>query len=205
VVPPVVFATWDPATITAVTLSGGNLVVTNTGTTSADQGAKVVAASGKTTGKFYFETTLTVRNAGGNCGIGIGTFASTYSTMGANATTGDVAFTGGGTIYANGAASAALSARGTGDVIGIAVDLDNRKIWFKTIAGQDPKGFWNNSSGTPDPVTNVGGVIIPAGTMVPFDVFGGASGVAGSVHTTNFGASAFVGAVPSGFTAGWPA
>ena len=33
--------TWDPATVAAVTLSGGNLVATNTGTTSGNQGAHV--------------------------------------------------------------------------------------------------------------------------------------------------------------------
>jgi hypothetical protein len=83
-----------------------------------------------------------------------------------------------------------------GTVGGIAVDLDNRKIWFRKA----PAGNWNNS-GTADPATNAGGVTIPAGTMVPFVTFGAAA--AGFVWTANFGASTFTGAVPSGFTSGW--
>jgi hypothetical protein len=41
--------------------------------------------------------------------------------------------------------------------------------------------------------------------MVPFVTFGGSPGSANNVITANFGASAFSGAVPSGFTSGWPA
>jgi hypothetical protein len=40
--------------------------------------------------------------------------------------------------------------------------------------------------------------------MVPFVTFGGAGGSPGQVWTANFGATAFNGVVPSGFTAGWP-
>jgi hypothetical protein len=52
-------------------------------------------------------------------------------------------------------------------------------------------------------------VVTPSGTVVPFVTFGsgaaGAAGVAGNAFTANFGGSAFSGAVPSGYTAGWPA
>jgi hypothetical protein len=40
--------------------------------------------------------------------------------------------------------------------------------------------------------------------MAPFVTFGGTGGAASNVLTANFGDSAFSGAVPSGFTAGWP-
>jgi hypothetical protein len=55
-----------------------------------------------------------------------------------------------------------------------------------------------------NPDTGTGGVVIPAGTIVPIVVFGGGGGVPNNVVTANFGASAFSGAVPSGFTSGWP-
>ena len=193
--------TWDAATVTAVTLSGGNLVATNTGTTSANQGAKVVSTSGKTSGKYYYEITITTKATGANCGLGIGTTASTYTAIGTNATTGAVLYLSGG-IWANGANSgSSLASRSTGDVIGVAVDLANRKIWFRKVNGTPTN--WNGS-GTADPATNVGGVTVPAGTMIPFCVFGGTSGSTGNVLTANFGASAFTAAVPSGFTTGWP-
>ena len=198
---PVSYATWDAATVTAVTLSGGDLVATNTGTTSTNQGAHVSTATGKTTGKYYFEITFTTITSatGGNFGFGIGTTASTYANMGNNATTGDMVFNS-GSIYAGGS-NTGINMGGTpsnGSVISIAADLDNRKIWFRFA----PSSNWNNS-GTANPATNTGGITIPAGTMVPFVTFGGTGGNASNVITANFGGSAFSGAVPSGFTSGW--
>jgi len=194
-------ATWDAATATAVTLSGGNLVATNTGTSSVDQGARGATSAGKTSGKYYFEITSTTYLGGGNNGLGIGTTASTYTGMGNNATTGVNMYISDGSIYANGSsAGVAIGGLSSGTLACIAVDLDNRKIWFrKTISGN-----WNNS-GTANPATNVGGITIPAGTMVPFCTFGGTGGGPNNVLTANFGASAFSGAVPSGFTSGWSA
>ena len=191
-------AAWDPTSVTAVTLSGGNLVATNTGTTSQDQGARVATVNGKTSGKYYFESTWTARTGGADHGVGVGTPTSTYIGMG---------FTGGvvgveayflGSVYANGSQVYSSGGYTVGSVIGIAIDLDNRKAWFRL----SPSGVWNNG-GAADPVTNVGGFTIPAGTMVPFVTFGGTSGAANNVVTANFGDSAFVGAVPSGYIAGW--
>jgi hypothetical protein len=191
------YATWDAATVTAVTLSGGNLVATNTGTTSADQGAKT---NGKTTGKYYFEITLTTFVGGGNTGVGIGTTASTYTGMGGSATTGTMIYMGSGNVWIQGGNSGqTFGARASGNVICVAVDLDNRKLWFRIGAS----GLWNTSAGN-DPVNNTGGHPVSAGTVCPFVPFGGIGGVANNIFTTNFGASAFAGAVPSGFTSGWP-
>lgn len=191
--------TWDPATVTAVTLSGGNLVAANTGTTSPDQGAHVVTTAAKNSGKYYFEVTwTTVLSSGGNLGIGIGTISSTYTSMGNGGTTGIENYRG-GSYYSNGVqVSAGTGAYAQGTVACVAADLDNRSFWTRTNAG----GNWNGS-GTANPATNTGGYAIPAGAMIPFATFGGSSGVAGNVITANFGASAFVGAAPSGFTAGW--
>jgi hypothetical protein len=121
--------------------------------------------------------------------------------MGNSATTGDLLYWNSGNIWANGSsAGVTLSVPTTGQIVCIAADLDNRKIWFRTTAS----GNWNNS-GTANPATNTGGITIPAGTMVPFTVFGGSGGLANNVITANFGATAFSGAIPSGFTSGWPA
>jgi hypothetical protein len=202
VVPAVTSVTWDSATVSAVTLSGGDLVATNTGTTSADQGARVATASGKTSGKYYFEVAITTGTSGANVGIGVGTTSSTYTGLGNNGAGGNMVFTS-GNIYANGTFTGLVTdALSVGTVAGIAVDLDNRKAWFRKA----PSGSWNAISGTAnDPASNTGGVTIPAGTMVPFVTFGGTGGAANNVRTAKFGATAFTGAVPSGFTAGWPA
>lgn len=203
--------TWDPASVTAVTLSGGNLVATNTGTTSTNQGAHGAAANGKSTGKYYFECKITTFTGGAGVAVGIGTTAATYAGISTAATLGAMCYVvghnGTGTIFndAGGNTGYSLGARTSGDTIGIAVDLINRKVWFRV----SPSGLWENN-GSHDPTNSVtgGGLGVPAGTIVPFVTFGsglaGAAGVAGNVITANFGASAFVGAVPSGYTAGWP-
>lgn len=195
-------AAYDPATATAVTLSGSNLVVTNTGTTTTDQGARGISALGQTSGKFYFETTITNQGAGGNVGCGICTTTAVYTSLGTSGAGGAQMYPASGNIWANGGNSGfSLGARATGQVIGIAVDLTNRKAWFKKVDGTPTN--WNGNA-THDPATTVGGVTIPAGTVLPSCTFGGTSGVAGIVFTSNFGATAFVGAVPSGFASGYP-
>lgn len=203
---------FDPTTTSAVTLSGGNLVATNTGTTSTSQGVSVAASSGKITGKFYFECRITAYTGGAGVGFGVGTTTATYANLSTNGTGGDMCFvvghTGSGTIFAPGGNTGlSLGALSNGDVVGVAVDLINRRLWFRKGAS----GFWNGqSSGDPTDGSGIhGGATIPAGTIVPICTFGsgpaGAAGVANNVITANFGASAFTGAVPSGYTAGWPA
>jgi hypothetical protein len=192
--------TWEPGSVASVTLSGGNLVATNTGTTSANQGAHGLTTDAQTTGKYYFEATWTNYVPGDpNFGIGVGTTASTYTNMGNGGTTGIVYYFG-GSYYSNGSqVSAGTGGSSIGQVAGLAVDLDNRRFWLRPVPG----GIWNGS-GTNNPATNVGGYTIPAGTMVPFVTFGGSGGTAGNVLTANFGASAFSGVVPAGFIAGFP-
>lgn len=205
------FVTWDSATVSAVTLSGGNLVATNTGTTSTNQGAHVVAASGKTTGKYYFECKVTAYTGGAGVGFGVGTTTAIYSDM-STFPPGDMIFVkghdGSGPIWATGSNTGFNLGRSlaTNDVIGIAVDVTNRRIWYRIA----PSGLWNNNIGH-DPTFGDGthgGFAVPAGTIIPFvtfgSSFGGAAGVANNVITANFGATSFTGVAPSGYTAGWP-
>jgi hypothetical protein len=119
-----------------------------------------------------------------------------------------VGHTGTGTIFssAGGNTSLSIGARTSGDVIGVAVDITDLRIWWRLC----PTGFWNGvtlNDPTAPPGT-AGGVGIPAGTIVPFVTFGsglaGQAGVANNVWTANFGDTAFVGVVPAGYTAGWP-
>ena len=196
------YVTWDAATVTAVTLSGGNLVATNTGTTSNNQGARVAASTAKSTGKYYFEiafTTLTSTGANSNNGFGVGTTASSYTNLSQFGTDGVTVAQYGGVNASGSYLGNLVGQRASGDVIGIAVDLDNRKVWFRVA----PSGNWNNNA-TYNPATNTGGSTIVSGSYTPVFISGGLGGTASNVVTANFGASAFTGAVPSGFTAGWP-
>jgi hypothetical protein len=84
----------------------------------------------------------------------------------------------------------------SGTVICVAVDIAAKLIWWRLGAA----GNWNNNASR-DPAAGTGGVSIPnVGTTFPTDCFGGADTL-----ISNFGGSAFTGAVPAGFTAGWPA
>jgi hypothetical protein len=193
---------WDPVTATEVLLSTDLLAATANGGSHQEQGARVAPSHGKTTGKYYYEITVTnFSGFGATCGFGVGTTTSTYTGMGGGADTGVQLHTCnsflGDKIYANGSPTTVdyLGDLTHGETVGFAVDLSNRKMWFRLA----PSGDWNHSA-TYNPATNVGGITIPAGTMVPFTTFN----ATGNVHTANFGASAFIGSVPSGFTAGWP-
>lgn len=205
-------ATFESATVASVTLSGGNLVATNTGTTSTNQGAHVASASGKTTGKYYVEFTITTYAGGAGVGVGVAKDTATYSNL-SNLSAGNggnmcfvVGHTGSGTISTDtGNSGLSLGAMTSGDVICVATDVTNRRQWFRKGAA----GSWNGTGGDPTNPTSGGGATIVSGTIIPFCTFGsgpaGAAGVSGNVITANFGASSFVGTAPSGYTAGWPA
>lgn len=188
---------------TAVTISGGGLTATNTGTTSTDQGAR--SHTTKNAGKFYFEVTLTTLLSGDNVGVGVATHDSSFTNIGNNATTGSMMYPnfGGGAVYANGSQvpAAALGARLSGDVIGIAVDCDNDKIWFKKVNGTPTN--WNGSLNG-DPASGTGSVTLTSTAIEPICAFGGGAGNSGNSFDFNFGDSAFTGSLPSGFTSGWP-
>lgn len=196
-----VATTWDTATLAGVNLSGDKLTATSTGTTSTNQGARIADAAGKSTGKYYFEFLWQAFLGGASVGVGVGTTVSTYANIGGTGTTGAHIFAATGQAWSNSAIIGNIgSAYTTGQIGAAAVDLDNRKIWFRKST---PLGNWNNNVAN-NPASNVGGWVIPAGVMVPFVTFGGSAGVASNVVAANFGASAFAGAVPAGFTSGWP-
>lgn len=193
-----VYATFN-GTTSNVTLSNGNLTVTHSNTT-ANAGARSTAL--KSSGKFYFEVTATDLD-GAFDAIGILTAAGTLTNLVTNGTNCGVVYRASGAIWGNGASSSmAIGAIADGDIIGVAVDLDNERIWFRKA----PSGNWNGS-GTADPATNTSGANISSfsgTTMGPAVGFGGTGTAAGDNFTGNFGASAFTGSVPSGFTSGWP-
>ena len=186
------FTTWNPADKLAVTLTNSDLTATTTATTNNG----VRAVRGNSSGKYYFELTATTWTTT-NDQVGLATSTAAFNTN--SATTGKATVNGGGGIFVNGTnTGTALGTISSGTVVGIAVDLSANLIWFRIA----PAGNWN-AGGTANPATGVGGISISAiaGTSL-YPTFGG--GTANTqVGTANFGASAFTGAVPSGFAAGW--
>lgn len=149
------FGTINPADKDAnLTLSGGNL--------KATRGAGGVYASARNTvsfssGKYYFEATINTAVTG-EIDIGI-----CQATLALNSYVGSTATGWGyraldGRVYNNGVSVGTFSTYGTGDVVGVAVDLTNNRVWFRKGTGN-----WNGSP-TANPTTNVGGLAITAGT-----------------------------------------
>ena len=165
------------------------------------------AREGKTAGKWYVEFTI-VAVSGNNDGVGIldarGLLGLGF--IGQTSISSSIAGTSGYGYYENnhvvfgGASQTAVNnvTYTADDVIGLAIDLDNHRLWWTKNGGA-----WVGASGTPNPATNTGGFDISGeqsqGRIYP------AVDMAGSAakFTANFGASAFTGTVPSGFTGGW--
>ena len=158
------------------TMSNGNTVVT---TTNADfYGA--AGTIGASSGKYYWEVKLTT---------------STYSFVGVdynpgesfrNNTSSNTAHTyliypGNGSIYHNSAITSYGSAYSQGDIVGIAMDLDNSKLYFRKNGDA-----WFNSGDPTSGSTGTGAFALTAGeTYFPF--VGDSTSGYGAVTSTNFG------------------
>lgn len=193
-----VFASFAPSTLVQATLSNGNFTITQSTT---NQGAGGNSLSFVTSGKVYFEFTVTASLASGSHIIGAITSAA--SSFGA-AMNGGVncimltVSTGGSTLYSNGSATAVgVGPVAVGDVIGFALDLGARKGWVRKNNGN-----WDNNA-THNPATGANGSTLYATVgYAPSMYFGASSGV-GSRFDLNSGQSAFANAAPAGFT-GFP-
>jgi len=186
-------ATFDGVSL-AVTLSNGNLTATHANNSST-AGARSTAI--KASGKYYFEVTVGQHNASSSsrdcCGILLST-SSNYNDMLSTGTNCSLAMYWSGAVFSNNVNSGkSLGAIVTGDVVGCAIDLDNRKAWFRKNGGN-----WNGLAiGSENPATNTGGAVIAAGSYSPAVAF---NWVTGDSQTANFGQSAFAAAAPSGFS-----
>lgn len=189
--------TWNPSDLVNFTLSGGNLTATNSVT--AQGGVRTVDR--QRTGKYYWENTLTFSGANA-LEVGIANAAANLTN--AYSTSVNVAYVWNqtGAIYVNStiASGSTLGALTTGNTIGIALDLDAQRIWFRVA----PSGNWNGS-GTANPATNVGGLDI-SGFCAGMNVYPLAMTATSGTRVVvgNFGDSAFSGTTPAGFTAGFP-
>jgi len=184
---PNTYATWNPSDKHAdVTLSEGNLKAENSG--AADRAVR--ANLWKTTGKFYFELTLTdVTYCAGGVGAADGVLTTNPGGTDTNAT--GVYQTGG--QYADSPFTRLWTSSSSfvhGAHLCIAVDIDAGKVWY----GKD--GVWLNS-GDPAAGTDPAATFAAGTSVTPIASVNAANLLA------NFGASAFAHTVPSGFDAGW--
>jgi hypothetical protein len=156
------------------TFSNGNLtIVTATGDST------VISTIGVTTGKWYFEAKIGSTAVGASIGI-LGGIESIQNT-GSNLTfyPQGFAYYVDGRKYNNNVGSLYGDSYTTGDIIGVAFDLTNGKIWFS-------KNGTFQASGDPAAGTNAAFTTLSS-TVTYFPAFGDASGGSTSTFDCNFG------------------
>ena len=175
-----------------ITISGAGLTHTKRVNSSWSSGRSTNFHIG---GKYYCEWTVLVKGLGDTL-IGFTTSNTPYNGfLGQNLDS--IGFVTDGNFYsANASIGGIGSAVVAGDVIGIAIDLDNSKIWARKTDGN-----WNNS-GTNNPTTNVGGKSL-SGSMTggAVAIYAGAGGsFPPNGGRVNFGANGFMYPAPGGFS-----
>ena len=172
------YATWNPSDKDAdVTLSNGNLTAHNAA------GGTVRATIGVSSGKWYWEVNIDDASGGVLLGVANGT-AALGDFVGSDAN-GWGYYSLDGHKFNNGADAAYGATYTTNAVIGVKLDMDSGTIEFLKN---------NISQGTA--YTGLTGTLYPA-----WGPAGGSSPTAPN-GTANFGATAFVYSVPSGYNAG---
>lgn len=176
--------TFDPNNkSTTFALSGGNLVATSSG-----QGN--VGDTRVLTGPTYFEITMTTLTGLPAIGIANRDYVmSTAATLGT--TINGVGFRSNGQVLLNNTLLTTIQTYVATNVIQVAVNIQNRLIWFNVNNGN-----WNNNASN-NPATGVGGIDYSG--MFDHGVFAAVScNLTGAVFTAKFTA-AFAFTPPTGF------
>jgi hypothetical protein len=184
--------TFDVAYNTAPwTLSNSNYRATHDLTTNQ---AQVKTTVSKSTGKRYLEFVRI--NNGAALQMGFATAAFVTSSL---ANTGSITYNGvDGSVQSGAATNGTAATDADGDVVCIAIDLDNAKIWVRINGGN-----WNNS-GTANPATSTGGFTytgISGAAVFPTIAVNGAGISNGPVCDLQDGVTtAFSQTAPAGFS-----
>lgn len=171
------YATWNPLDKSVdVTLSSGDLIASITPTSPRGNGA-VRGTQGKSSGKWYWEVTLTA-TSDARIGIANSTMSLTTTSLGQDVNSWGYATSG---IVSNNNSSVTSGAGySPGDVIGVALDMDAGTVQF-----------YKNGVAQGSAVSGVSGTFYPA-------VSGAVTGFTSS-FTANFGATAYTHTPPVGY------
>jgi hypothetical protein len=174
------YAMLNPADKSGVTtLSGGNLVAT---TASTGGWANVRATQGLSSGKWYWEATITAIGGLGQAGVGVATSGAALTLPLGNDANGWAYYNAAQKEHGGSAPSYGATWT-TGDVIGVALDMGSGSITFY-------------KNGVSQGVAYSSGI---TGTVYP--AFGGTYSTTGTVFTCNFGQNAFAYTPPAGYSA----
>lgn len=189
------YDTWNPLDKDSnIVLSNGNLSAQRAGTGSG--WFTLRSTQGKNSGKWYVEFIFDFQEVYVAAGISPPGTALNYY-LGSSTVANSWGWLDQATQvrYNNGTVASSMAAT-VGDIIGLAIDLDNNKLYYSK------NGSWAWGSQAGDPVAGTGGISISSRTT---DMY-----LAGSVSNynecrlnLNAGQSTFSYSVPEGYNAGW--
>jgi len=177
--------------VSIATATNGNLTA-NFGVTSTTF-QNLFGTIGVSSGKWYFEfvTSSITGVGGGQFSVGVATVSASYNSNNFTSGNGWLYYGTNGNKYNSGGAAYG-STFGVNDVIGVAFDVDNGKIWFAK------NNTWQ-ASGNPSAGTNAAFTNLSGNTLVP--ILGDDQSNDTKVGSINFGQRPFTYTPPSGFKA----
>jgi hypothetical protein len=187
--------TWNTADKTGtITLSGSNL----TATLNSSSIGVVRGSTSHTSGKYYFEATVGTASSTPFWQIGLATATKSLTPTYLGDDTNGLGFSASGADYYNAGNQSSWVSAAPGDVICLAVDFTNAKVWARLNGGN----WLNDVIGNQNPATNTGGItgLTGWGTFMAGPLFPAWSGnTSGDAATANFGGTSYAQTPPSGF------
>jgi len=182
------YCTWNPLDQSGSTsLANGNLEATGRSSGYVSIRGSVAVQSGK----FYFESTASTAS-GAYIGIADANAAfNAYNIIDDVNIAVIVSFSSSNGIYINSSTIAYTTNYSNNDVVGVAFDQTNKKVWFAV------NNVWQGS-GTQNPATNAGGYTY-TGMASAAPYFADGVNAASAAVVANFGQRAFAYTAPSGF------
>ena len=180
------FATWNPlvgsnaggSTVYYPTLEDGNTKATPG---NAAQNSIAVSTIGVSSGKWYAEFILiSESDSGADSSIGVTDDLSAFQTENVQ-TSSQVLYSDSGSVHNRASSSSSGTSFSTGDVIGVALDLDNDNIYFSK------NGTFINSGAPTSGATGTGAYSLGSGTNEYFFMVGDSRTGGSSVFRANFG------------------
>ena len=186
--PQITYTSWNSADKSSLlTLSNGNLTATHD---SSDSWASLRSVVGKSSGKWYWEYTMTSSLANEYAVVGVANSSQALNNHAGSSTNSWGYYQETGQKFYNDSGSSYGNSFTTGDKIGVALNMDTGKIWFSK------NGTWQNSgdpaAGTGEAFSGLSGTLYPMVSMIQHS----------TVITANFGSSKFSYVPPAGFMPG---
>jgi hypothetical protein len=179
-----VFTTWNSLEnyYQSATLSNGNTTIQ----TGSSQYSPSSSTLGVSSGKWYWEVEYDALSGGSDVAyVGVLSQFATNSTTSLGTNANDYGYYVNGNYYNNNTETAYGTTYTTGDIIGVALDLDNNKLYFSK------NGTWQNSGDPESGATGTGAISITNPTSTTngayFPSIGDGSSSANATFKTNFG------------------